>query len=99
MLLIPDLGLDTIAFREAGQRSSFMHSNALNEIVGHSNVQSPVSTACQDVHVESHSCGPGSPLSRGRTERLCLSSLRRFLHDVFPSRAAAIMSPIRATLI
>src|SRR5260221_3424032 len=65
MLLIPDQCLDAIAFRKTRKHSSFMHPNALDEIVGHPDVKRSVATTCSDVDVESHACCPGSPAFAG----------------------------------
>src|ERR1051325_7835511 len=76
MLLIPDQCLDVIALREPGKHPTPMHPNTLDQVVGRPNVERAISLTGKDIHVESHSRGPGSPLPRGRTEKLPITSMK-----------------------
>src|ERR1051325_243254 len=76
MLLIPDQCLDVIALREPGKHPIPMHPNTLDQVVGRPNVERAISLTGKDIHVESHSRGPGSPLPRGRTEKLPITSMK-----------------------
>src|SRR5262245_13756284 len=80
MLLVPNQHLDPIFAAKSGYGPRSMLPDAPNEIIRHAGVQRSISSACEDVHEETHCVGLLGPRFRGDERRMLL---RPYSYSVF----------------
>src|SRR5262249_20526185 len=73
VLLEPDQHLDSVFLLEAGHGADSMFPCATNEIISHTDVQRPVSSACRNVNPETHGLRLLGPRFRGDERMLVFS--------------------------
>src|SRR6476659_9439089 len=69
MLLVPDERLDTVSLRETGNEVAAVLPNALDQIIGHADIDRAVPLVRQHIDVERHTSWPLDPRLRGGERR------------------------------